>query len=95
VSGIRPIASAALLVPAFAAALCACTSTTDSLGYNGSRGVVLHTLTGPASYPNRLVDFLHKTPAEIDARTQTAVFSRRPSAPGASCAVASSDGEAG
>ena len=67
-SGIRPIASAALLVPAFAAALCACTSTTDSLGYNGSRGVVLHTLTGPASYPNRLVDFLHKTPAEIDAK---------------------------
>jgi oligosaccharide reducing-end xylanase len=68
VSGIRPSASAALLVSTFAVALCACSSTTDSLGYNGSRGVVLHPLTPPASYPNRLVDWLNKTPAEIDAK---------------------------
>ena len=67
-SGMRPSPAAALLVPAFAAALFACNSTTDSLGYNGSRGVVLHRLTPPASYPNVLVDWLKKTPAEIDTK---------------------------
>ena len=48
--GIRPSASAALLVPAFAVALCACTSTTDSLGYNGPRPVADN--ISPASDPN-------------------------------------------
>jgi len=67
--GIRPSASAALLVAAFAAtALCACSSTTDSLGYDGPGGVGLDTLIKPASYPNRLADWLNKTPAEIDAK---------------------------
>lgn len=65
--GTRPNASAALPVLVFAAAaLCACSSTTDSLGYNKTR--TIEPLTGPSSYPNRLADWLSKTPAEIDAK---------------------------
>jgi oligosaccharide reducing-end xylanase len=64
VSGIRPSLFAALLVPAFAVALGACSSTTDSLGYNGNElwPITMRTTT------NVFSSRLGKTPAEIDAK---------------------------
>ena len=61
---IRPSSSAALLVPAFAVALCACSSTTDSLGYNGND---LWPIT-PRTTKNVFGMRLGKTQAEIDAK---------------------------
>jgi oligosaccharide reducing-end xylanase len=45
----------------------ACSSTVDSLGYNGPGGITLHKLVGPATYPNPFHD-LGKSDADIAAK---------------------------
>jgi oligosaccharide reducing-end xylanase len=45
----------------------ACSSTVDSLGYNGPGGITLHKLVGPSSYPNSFHD-LGKSDADITAK---------------------------
>jgi oligosaccharide reducing-end xylanase len=52
--------------------LAACGSTVDSVGYNGSGGMVLHPLTGPASYPNAFRDLLLKADSDINSKIQGA-----------------------
>jgi oligosaccharide reducing-end xylanase len=52
-------------------ALGGCGSTVDSLGYNGPSGIMLHSLTGPASYPNPFHD-LGKSDADITAKINAA-----------------------
>lgn len=42
-----------------------CGSTVDSLGYNDASGIVLHPMTGPATYPNAFSDLLGKSDVEI------------------------------
>ena len=64
---IRPSPSAALLVPAFAVALCACSSTTDSLGYNGNDLWPI-SINPERTTTNVFASWLGKTPAEIDAK---------------------------
>ena len=66
--GIRPSSLAALLVPAFAVALSACGSTTDSLGYNGTKAEDLGRLDRKTTYPNEFSRLLGKTEAEIDTK---------------------------
>src|SRR5262245_20159489 len=46
----------------------ACSSTTDSLGYNGPGGVKLRPIHGPSSYPNVFRDDLGKSDAEISEK---------------------------
>jgi oligosaccharide reducing-end xylanase len=58
-------AGAALAVAAAAVAVTGCTSTVDSLGYDGPGGIVLHPLTGPSSYPNAFRDLLGKSDSDI------------------------------
>ena len=48
--------AASALAVALAVALAGCHQTTDSLGYQGAGGLMLHPLHGPASYPNALRD---------------------------------------
>jgi oligosaccharide reducing-end xylanase len=66
----RPSPCVALLAPVLAAALSACGSTTDSIGYNSSAD--LFPITPPSSYPNVFDTWLMKTPAEIDAKINAA-----------------------
>ncbi|HEX3901414.1 MAG TPA: glycosyl hydrolase family 8 [Polyangia bacterium] len=51
-----------------ALAICACTATTDSLGYDDSESKVLLPLKPPASYPNPFRDLLGETDAAITAK---------------------------
>jgi oligosaccharide reducing-end xylanase len=51
-----------------AAALGGCTSTVDSLGYDGPGGIQLHPLAGPSSYPNAFRDLLGKSDADISTK---------------------------
>lgn len=60
---------------ACAAALGACKSTVDSLGYNDSETQVLHPLAKPSSYPNPFRDLLGQTDAAISSRIN-AVFTQ-------------------
>lgn len=55
----------------FGSILCAgvgCNTTVDALGYNDSSGIVLHRLSGPASYPNAFRDVLGESDADIAAK---------------------------
>ena len=65
-SGVRPSPAAALLVPVFAIALGACTSTTDSVGYDGVKQ--LDKIKGPDVYPNPFNTWIGKSQADIDAK---------------------------
>ena len=65
-SGVRPSPAAALLVPVFAIALCACASTTDSVGYDGVKQ--LDKIKGPDVYPNPFNTWIGKSQADIDAK---------------------------
>jgi oligosaccharide reducing-end xylanase len=49
----------------------ACSGTTDSLGWNGASGTVLHPVAGPATYPNAFRDSLGKSDAEIADKIAT------------------------
>ena len=58
---------------ALCAALAAgCGGTVDSIGYNGTAGIVLHPLSGPASYPSAFRDLLGKTDADITTKINAA-----------------------
>jgi oligosaccharide reducing-end xylanase len=48
--------------------LAGCRTTVDSLGYNGSGGIVLHPITGPAMYPNAFGDLLNKSDSDISTK---------------------------
>jgi oligosaccharide reducing-end xylanase len=53
----------------------ACTGTTDSLGWNGASGTVLHPLSVPTTYPNEFRDVLGKSDQEISDKI-AAVFTQ-------------------
>ena len=59
-------------VAALAGAVGACSTTTDSLGYNNTDSKTLLPLTPPASYPNPFRDLLGQTDAAISAKLNNA-----------------------
>jgi len=69
-AAVRPWPIVALVV--VGALVCACSSTTDSLGYNGPGGIKLQPIHGPATYPNVLADDLGKSDAEINEKIHDA-----------------------
>jgi hypothetical protein len=66
--GVRPGAG---LVAAFLALASSCTSTVDSVGYNGVGGVHLRPLTKLPSYPNPFKD-LGKSDTDISSKIEMA-----------------------
>jgi oligosaccharide reducing-end xylanase len=72
VAGRRSGAATASAALALAAAIIgsACTGTTDSIGYNGTGGIHLQRLKGPATYPNAFRS-TGKTDAQIAERIAT------------------------
>jgi oligosaccharide reducing-end xylanase len=62
----------AAAVAALALGLCACGSTTDSLGYDNTESATLHMVTGPASYPNPFRDLLMQSDANISSKINNA-----------------------
>jgi oligosaccharide reducing-end xylanase len=57
----RAAAAAAML-----SSLAACGSTVDSVGYDNAGGMVLHPISGPATYPNPFHDLLGKSDTDIN-----------------------------
>jgi oligosaccharide reducing-end xylanase len=70
VVGRRSGAATASAALALAVICSACTTTTDSIGYNSTGGVHLQPLKGPASYPNAFRGVM-KTDAQIAERIAT------------------------
>jgi oligosaccharide reducing-end xylanase len=68
----REASRARLMVAAALCATAACSSTTDSLGYNGANGIVLHPIHGPAEYPNAFRDVLGASDDEIQSKIDAA-----------------------
>ncbi|HLK92136.1 MAG TPA: glycosyl hydrolase family 8 [Polyangia bacterium] len=59
-------------VAALALGVCACGSTTDSLGYDNTESATLQKVTGPASYPNPFRDLLGQSDANISSKINNA-----------------------
>ena len=62
----------AWVMVAVAATLCGCHSTVDSLGYDDERGIVLHPMKGPDTYPNAFGEVLGKSDPDISAKINAA-----------------------
>jgi oligosaccharide reducing-end xylanase len=66
------LSSLVSLVSLVSLSLVACGSTVDSVGYDNAGGMVLHPISGPASYPNPFHDLLGKSDTDINNKIAAA-----------------------